>query len=565
MIYRAVRSLLLAVCYSGNLWLASGRLAADGSPGSSVSQEEALESLSSRFSATAEVLQTWADQQPLPWPVRPVAEQAEFPRESLATLFDQRWDHAPPPLRVAYGRLAYVQAYRSDQWHQITGESGFPHLDAYLAALSAPLSQALLALDGLRRTLAVAEPPPAGPSETIRVLLRELAPPPAGEPLGPLVRELGGPLRLSGGQLVRDQAAAVVSTSFPAVRGGAELAVYLTLLAGIAAEAAPQAPTLALLLHEQGLPLLEVELPAQAAHSLLAGDSDLSLFWRSWALWEYLAERPLVPLEFFPSPGDLPEGWQVKSPRSATAAAMLSLAGLGARVPPGEARGAAQVEITDPGGAVTHAGVLVGTTPEAMRSLAQGAVAAAPAGVRAASHGPVLWIVSGSAPSLDRVAQVWQRVSVVTGQPTVEMPPPVLASLRIKPLPPPRTAPPPSSQTAPSASPAPSGLRCVRRALMCTGVDERNRPLGVSDRFPTGTSKVGLYFECEDAPPNTELVIEWRREGTPIMRQRVIVSGSRHAVSYIAERNNRPLPDGAYEVRFTQGGKEVYVVRFKID
>ena len=99
---------------------------------------------------------------------------------------------------------------------------------------------------------------------------------------------------------------------------------------------------------------------------------------------------------------------------------------------------------------------------------------------------------------------------------------------------------------------------------MCLSVDAHSQPQGVSDHFPAGVSRLGLYFECVGAPAGTELAIEWRREGEPVMRQRVAVEGARKAVSYISEREDRPLPAGAYEVHFAQGGVEVYVVKFRV-
>ena len=213
-------------------------------------------------------LQMWVDQRSAPWPERPAAEPPGFPREALAESIRTRWEAASPALRTAYAHLSYPQAFFSDQWLQVTGAMGTPRLDAYFAALTAPFSSALLASDGLRQVLGTPGVAPVTDEDrlvldsaavAIRDLVAALEASASANPMEPFSRALGEPLRLEQVRIVRGQGLAVVGTTFPAVRQGADLALCLAVVGGLAERSLPGAEGVAILLYEQGLPLLEVE------------------------------------------------------------------------------------------------------------------------------------------------------------------------------------------------------------------------------------------------------------------------------------------------------------------
>jgi hypothetical protein len=519
-----------------------------------------------KFAQAADALQSWTDDRGAPWSPRPVSAQPSFPREQIATLFANRWEGARAPLRSVYARLSYTRAAKSDQWLQLGGGLGTPHLDAYFAALTAPFSQTLLALDGLRQTLSAATGAAlsdadratlAATATAARELIATFTSDPDLKPMDAFARALSPPLLQGQVSLERDPKIVAASCTFPSVRDGADLALFLTVMAGVAAQSLPAAESVTLVLYEQGLPLLDVEIPGGPAADFPAGRLDLPRFWQSWKLTDYLAGRALSPLELLPAAAALPAEWKVANPRLTSPRDALLLGGLGAKLPAGEDRGAAQEDVTGREG-TAHLGVLVGSTPAVMHTLGREATDHPSVSVWTLSEGPVLWIGTGDEAALQVANAAWARVFVPAGQPPVEVPPPVLASLQIRPD---LTAPPVAVAAAPPV-PLPAGQGCVVRALVCASVDEHNQPQGVTDHFPAGQAVLTMYFEIADAPANTELTLEWSCDGRLLLRQSVIVSGSGKIANHISSDGG--LPSGAYQVNFLQGGNQVYQVNFRI-
>ncbi len=308
--------------------------------------------------AAGEALETWADQRVLPWPPRPVAARAVLPPEPLWDAVSARWSQAGPALRGAYARLAYLRALKTDQWLQLSGEPGTPTVNRLLAALQAPLTPALLALDDLRRFLDYAAAPPAPPvsptlseldaaaleaaAEALRALTAALTASAGQAPLLPVLRELGGPLNLSQMHMTRQGREMALTLPFPTVRNGADLTLVLGLLAGVATAPAPDAERVFLLLHEEGLPLAEVEIPSAGLAALARKESDLRAFWQSWRLLDYTAGAPLAATELLYPPGQSPLAGQYSPPAQVSPTQALEVIGLGARTRPGELLDAAR-------------------------------------------------------------------------------------------------------------------------------------------------------------------------------------------------------------------------------
>lgn len=531
-------------------------------------------------------LETLLDQRQVAWPQRPVEAEISFPLETLWSTFASRWAAAPVPLRSAYARLSYTRAHKADQWHQITGGMGTPRLDEYFAALDAPFSQALLALDDLGRVLDYAAgrglpadqpalteadlPTLEALAQTMRTLVQELTPPASSAaPLSLLLEAFGTPLGLEQMRMVHSGPSLALSSPFPSVRHGSDLALYLTIWAGVAAQSAPNFAHMAILLHEQGLPLLELELEGAAWRDFLAGRAGLRQFWRSWQVVDYTEGTPLATAQLLLHNFEVPAAWQVSSPVQMPPTTALSLAGLGASAPEGSVRDAAVQEVSTPAGSL-YLGAVLGTSPAAIQALA---LAAAPASAQMAGthppvlvlpRGPVLFILTGPASVLKPASQALSQVTVLPGQPQVEVPPPVLAALQIEPEPASPSVEDSPRPDRPEASADTSLGGCLHRAVMCQSVDEHRQPEGVATAFPAGLSKLGLYFECRNAPLHTQLSLEWYRENECILRQLVMVSGNHKAVSYIYPNQGDSLKSGNYQVFFYQDGEQIYRLDFKI-
>ena len=89
---------------------------------------------------------------------------------------------------------------------------------------------------------------------------------------------------------------------------------------------------------------------------------------------------------------------------------------------------------------------------------------------------------------------------------------------------------------------------CVKKAITCLGLDERQGLRGVAELFPTGTEKVALYVEIRAAKPNTEIELTWQRDGEIVGRQILLASGTQKSMSYLFAKDHPSLRDGYYAV-----------------
>jgi|LSQX01.1.fsa_nt_gb hypothetical protein len=108
------------------------------------------------------------------------------------------------------------------------------------------------------------------------------------------------------------------------------------------------------------------------------------------------------------------------------------------------------------------------------------------------------------------------------------------------------------------------GSSCVKKAITCLGLDERQGLRGVQELFPTGTEKVALYIEIRGAKPNTEIELAWQRDGEIVGRQILLASGKHKSMSYLFAKDHPSLRDGYYAVDIEEAGTLVGRVVFTI-
>jgi hypothetical protein len=539
---------------------------------------------------SADLLEAWAATRILPAPARSVQAAPAFPREALWDTMGRSWNEAPQALRAAYARLAYVRALKSDQWGQLTGEPGTPGVDKYFTDLGGPQSRALLAIDDFRRFLDYAAGrnlPPDQPAYTeadqaaldqATAALRRLVAADATGGLDAFLKPIGPLLRVPQVQIAHVGADVVIACQFPAVRSGADLALLAAALPLLAAPPTLGARQITCLFHERGLPLLEITAPASAYAALANGTGDLRSLWRATQLTDYTTGASLAVAELLLAPAEAPPSWQVAPAAQVTPTAALSVAGVGARAPVGAVRDAARQTVTTPEGDLQLAAVLC-RDAAAAQALAQAATPATGPEVQTVCRGAVLYLLAGPWAEMTAATKLLARVYVSPGQPTVEVPPAVQASLQIS-VPAvlvtttgpaaegsageigaqPETTPP----AAEPLPPAPLG-GCLARAVLCRSVDAHNQPQGPATQFAGGLSRLGLYFEVKGAPENTELSVEWFRAGNRLARELVIVGGDEKAVIYISANRDQTLRPGPWQVCFYQDGQPVGRLDFTID
>jgi len=104
----------------------------------------------------------------------------------------------------------------------------------------------------------------------------------------------------------------------------------------------------------------------------------------------------------------------------------------------------------------------------------------------------------------------------------------------------------------------------VKEAVLCEGVDENNQPEGVTNTFPPGTAKLGLYLRIVDAPANTELMLKWYRGQRLLDRRMVLVAGDRQLITYIYAASTESLRAGGYTVEILENGDLVARMPFTV-
>jgi len=104
----------------------------------------------------------------------------------------------------------------------------------------------------------------------------------------------------------------------------------------------------------------------------------------------------------------------------------------------------------------------------------------------------------------------------------------------------------------------------IRRAGVCEGVDDQNRPM-LRTSFPAGTQRIGIYLEWANAAPNTQIRIQWYRNGKALWDSRMVAEGTRRAVSYLRSgTSGSAMQSGSYRAQVFRGDTPVANLTFTI-
>ena len=145
--------------------------------------------------------------------------------------------------------------------------------------------------------------------------------------------------------------------------------------------------------------------------------------------------------------------------------------------------------------------------------------------------------------------------------PSVPTPPPVVG-----PTPPPVVGPKPPPGNDPDTTDLPPLLSdpVIRRAAVCEGVDAKHQPI-LRTSFPADTQRIGIYLEWANAAPNTQVRIQWYRDGKALWDSRMVAEGTRKAVSYLRSgKSGTPLQSGRYQAQIFRGNTPVANLPFTI-
>lgn len=103
----------------------------------------------------------------------------------------------------------------------------------------------------------------------------------------------------------------------------------------------------------------------------------------------------------------------------------------------------------------------------------------------------------------------------------------------------------------------------IARAAICEGADALGLPI-LKTEFPAGTARVGLYMEWDNAPPGTQVRVEWRRDGMPVHASSFAAEGTRSVMSALQAAQGSALRPGAYEAVMTRDGVGVVTLPFTV-
>jgi hypothetical protein len=293
------------------------------------------------------------------------------------------------------------------------------------------------------------------------------------------------------------------------------------------------------------------------------------VFWESWELFDYTT-GVAAPLERLAPPEPaLPRGWSLVKASAQPAERALSLAGKRAPVP-AEPCAAAVAEYRTPAGRVwlglvrPESSATIGPWLAATQGKAPGEKASREKTppVMTQRWGSLFVVLSGPGPEARQLLDLLRRGPEPALPPTVMVPDMVALLLEASP---PVSSPRRWAMVEPAtASPSEEGDSYLRRVVLCSALDSRNRPVDQRDSFPEGTRKVELYLECSGPSHLLEIRVDWYQEDRPLARQILEVRGQQKYVSRIYSDRQAGLRNGSYEVRISAQGEELQTLTFSI-
>ncbi len=156
----------------------------------------------------------------------------------------------------------------------------------------------------------------------------------------------------------------------------------------------------------------------------------------------------------------------------------------------------------------------------------------------------------------------------VPSAPPTATPPPTPAPA---PTPPP-TPPPTPAPTTPSTPPSATGdaavelsaAGVVKEAAVCTGIDEKREPVGVTASFPPKTESMCLYLRICQAPADTPIRVEWSRNGKLLQGFTILVTGDQRALVDVSPNRGEYLQPGRYAIDLKQNDEFIGRLIFSV-
>ena len=397
----------------------------------------------------------------------------------------------------------------------------------------------------------------------------------------------------------------------PQVGSEDELLPELTMAVYAAGIAAPWTQEIGVIIQTAGLPLGHVIVPTQAVKNLDEGRIQQDAFYLQWVIMPYMAPDATA-ADMLLQDWELPAGWTIQGQQEDTPEAVLAKVGVTITEEiPTEEWPAAWSELDTPAGTLIVAALLtvsevdvtevlesLGATPDPDNPTVHPTLTlTGPPAALVSGRSNVLLTVAGPAASAQQAMALLKQLTLAENPfegllaQGIAAPP---AAGAVTPsgeaaLTPPAggtTAPPPAAGTTSQPTTGATGTAqppavfpggtqqpavslsadsVVKQAVLCERVDEHNAPQGVTDTFPAGTKKVGLYLKITGAPANTEILLQWSRAGTIVRRQLLMVRGDKQLISYIYPGREPHLRAGNYAVEIQQNDRLVARLPFTIE
>ncbi len=379
-------------------------------------------------------------------------------------------------------------------------------------------------------------------------------------------------------QVAIDQTSVTIRCTAPEAQGQGSWTPIITYALVNAALTAPWVDEVILNLECAGGDTLGIQVPRQVVAQYANGSIDAAAFQSAWLLTDGSPHVAVTLDTAAPAPvsattlaaalligqSELPSGWLASARQTVSASDITSYVAADVDLQPHAVQSSAMQMVQVGGNALTIMTMLMTTNEEANGLL--NAIAGQPGesypedalrqvstepAVQGMVVGNVVYLIAGEGEDGAEVA------ALVTARAAAEaqMPPPAAgdqalptdASTQTATTGPSIQTPPsqPAAVTPPDAMPL-AADSIVKEAVLCTGVDENNEPTGVLNDFPPDTKKVGLYLCIEDAPANSEVLLEWWRNGKKAKGKLLLVTGDHKLITYLMPARVAHLPAGSY-------------------
>ena len=390
-----------------------------------------------------------------------------------------------------------------------------------------------------------------------------------------LVQDLREVMQLRDVCVEVDEQCVAIGSQFPDVDDGLALIPIVTYALVNASLSAPWVQDIYVVMHANGMPVYQLRAARADVDRFVDGDTDARSFVQSWEISDFTDEVSVSPTDLLLQDFELPQEWRAPTPRLAEINDITPLL-LSATVLDGrQVRGMAIQDVQTPEGWLKVAVVLLAGPAQALAVLedlenTQGSVATGsivelpgPVPILVAVRDSALIIASGPSQDATLALQQLGTLSIPAQQPPLcELQPEALAGQQVGTGTQVGTGVEPEVERKPAISLAESSV--VKEVVLCEGVDENNQPEGVTNTFPPGTAKLGLYLRIVDAPANTELMLKWYRGQRLLQRRMVLVGGNRQLINYIYAVRTESLRAGGYMVEILQNGDLVARMLFTV-